>query len=118
MNETKDVIEIIAGKRIYFCETSEEQQIFSENNPGVETETFHIELLVPTADKYLNDPENKKQFTSKKPIEIKETVETPEKLDWLHQAHRLGIPTDGRTKEDIVAEIEASKQIPTTTSVN
>jgi hypothetical protein len=110
----KRVIQIIAGKEIYFCRTPEEQMIFSENNPGVETETFNIELLNSTAEKYLNDPENKKQFMKKEEMP---TTETPEELDWLHQAHRLGIPTDGRTKEDIVSEITASKQIPTTTSV-
>ena len=51
----KRVIQIIAGKKIYFCRTSEEEMIFSENNPGVETETFHIELLNSTAEKYLNE---------------------------------------------------------------
>ena len=54
----------VAGKS-YFCETSEEQEIFKTNNPGVETESFDIEMLISTADKYLNDPENRKQFTRK-----------------------------------------------------
>jgi hypothetical protein len=121
------------GRKPYFCQTKEQELIFKENNPGVRevdsnkvviaasgvrTESFSIQLLKSTAIKYLNDPRNVKQFTKKEPIEIKETVDTPEKLDWLHQAHRLGIPTDGRTKEDIVSEIAASKQIPTTTSVS
>jgi hypothetical protein len=111
----RKVTQIIVGKKSYFCTTPEEERIFAENNPDVKTETFKIELLISTAEKYLNDPENVKQFTKKEEIP---TTETPEKLDWLHQAHRLGIPTDGRTKEDIVSEIEASKQIPTTTSVS
>lgn len=52
--------------RAYFCKTKEEECIFSENNPGVETETFSIELLTSTARKYLDDPENKRQFTRQK----------------------------------------------------
>lgn len=99
----------------YFCQTKEQEQTFKENNPGVRTEMFEIQLLKSTAIKYLNNPENIKQFTKK---EEQILSEVPEKLDWLHQAHRLGIPTDGRTKEDILAEIESSKQIPATTSVS
>ena len=112
------------GRKPYFCQTKEQELIFKENNPGVRTEdsnsgvrmeSFSIQLLKSTAIKYLDDPRNVEQFTKK---EEQVSSETPEKLDWLHQAHRLGIPTDGRTKEDIVAEIAASKQIPTTTSVS
>ncbi len=55
---------VVPGKK-YFCITPEEQQVFSENNPGVETETFKVELPVFIANRYLNDPENKKQFTVK-----------------------------------------------------
>ncbi len=50
----------------YFCKTKEEECIFSENNLGVEIETFSIELLASTARKYLDNPENKKQFTKQK----------------------------------------------------
>lgn len=114
------------GRKPYFCQTKEQELIFLENNPGVRTkesnsgvrtESFSIQLLKSTAIKYMNDPRNVKQFTKK---EGQVLSEMPEKLDWLHQAHRLGIPTDGRTKEDIVAEIAlaVSKQIPTTTSVS
>lgn len=59
------VIQINMGKKSYFCKTAEEQQIFAENNPGVKTESFNIELQEVTAEKHLNDPENKKQFTKK-----------------------------------------------------
>ena len=111
--------EIIAYRKnkvgeAYFCQTKEQEQTFKENNPGVRTEMFEIQLLKSTAIKYLNNPENKKQFTKK---EEQILSGTPEKLDWLHQAHRLGIPTDGRTKEDIMAEI-ATSQIAATTSVS
>ena len=61
----KKVIQINAKGKTYFCTTSQEQQIFTENNPGVETETFNIELPPTVADRYLNNPENKKQFTKK-----------------------------------------------------
>jgi len=57
--------EIIERGRTYFCSTPQEQHIFTENNPGVETESFTVELPVISADKYLNDPENKKQFTER-----------------------------------------------------
>ena len=45
-----------------FCQTKEQERIFTERNPGVRTETFEIQLLKSTAIKYLNDPENMKQF--------------------------------------------------------
>lgn len=59
---TTRVIQINAEGKRYFCSTPEEQQIFTENNPDVKTESFNLELPISTADKYLNDPENKKQF--------------------------------------------------------
>jgi len=49
----------------YFCQTKEQETIFSRNNPGVRTETFEIQLLKSTAIKCLNDPENMKQFVRK-----------------------------------------------------
>lgn len=58
----KKVIQINADGKRFFCTTPQEQQIFIENNPGVRMETFNIELLEYTANEYLNDPENKKQF--------------------------------------------------------
>ena len=61
----KKVIQINARGKTYFCATNQEQQIFTQNNPGVETETFNIELTSDVADRYLNDPENKKQFTKR-----------------------------------------------------
>lgn len=66
----RKVIQINAKGKKYFCMTSSQERIFAENNPGVETESFHLELLESIAEKYLNDPENKKQFTEK----AKETV--------------------------------------------
>lgn len=118
----KKVTQIIVGKKIYFCRTSEEEQIFSEKHPGVETETFHIELLNSTADKYLNDPENRKQFT--RPVEVTEEpaeavsmasptfVEKPVESTWRQKAKELGIPVHKeppgsgmRKKEDVLADI-------------
>ena len=57
--------QIVKAGKTYFCETKEQELIFKENNPGVETESFNIELLKSTADKYLSDPQNRKQFTRK-----------------------------------------------------
>lgn len=65
VDEVKKVIQINAKGKTYFCTTSQEQYIFSQNNPGVETETFNIELPVSLANEYLNKPENKEQFTKK-----------------------------------------------------
>lgn len=59
------VKQINAGGKRYFCKTIQEQQIFAENNPGVKTESFDIELQSETAKGYLEDPENIKQFTKK-----------------------------------------------------
>jgi hypothetical protein len=58
-----DVIQINAKGRKYFCTTRQEQEAFAANNPNVEMEIFNIELSAAAAKKYLNDPENKKQFT-------------------------------------------------------
>lgn len=64
-NLTKKFIQINANHKTYLCSTAREQQIFSENNPGVEMESFNIELTAEQADRYLKDPENKKQFIKK-----------------------------------------------------
>lgn len=60
------------GKTLYvenprkpcFCQTAEQEAIFSENHPSPKTrvETFTIQLLKSTAIKFLDDPENMKQF--------------------------------------------------------
>lgn len=65
-NLMKKYIQINANHKTYLCSTAREQQIFSENNPGVETESFNIELTAEQAERYLNDPENKKQFIKRK----------------------------------------------------
>jgi len=53
------------GRKPCFCQTKEQELIFMENNPDVRIETFSIQLLKSTAKKYLNDPENMKQFVRK-----------------------------------------------------
>ena len=50
------------GRKPYFCQTKEQELIFKENNPDVRIESFNVQLLKSTAIKYLNDPENMKQF--------------------------------------------------------
>ncbi len=45
-----------------FCQTPEDEAIYKANNPDARIETFGIQLLKSTAIKYLNSPENMKQF--------------------------------------------------------
>ena len=61
-----NILYVEAPRKPYFCQTKEQETIFSENNPGVRTETFEIQLLKSTAIRYLNDPENMKQFKENK----------------------------------------------------
>lgn len=53
------------GRQPCFCQNREDVSIYAQNNPGVRTETFTIQVLKSTAIKYLNDPENMKQFGRK-----------------------------------------------------
>lgn len=100
----------------YFCQTREQEQAFKENNPGIRTEMFEIQLLKSTAIKYLNDPENIKQFTRpvEEPVETKPIVSPsfPE-LDWRHQARQLGIPMYRRTKVEVLADIASQTTVST-----
>ena len=59
------ITQVNAHGKEYFCIDAQEEIIFMENHPGAKTETFKIELPASVADKYLNDPENKKHFTRK-----------------------------------------------------
>lgn len=58
----KKIIQINANGKKYFCSTAQEQQIFTENNPGVRTETFNLEMPTAIANGRLNAPGNKEQF--------------------------------------------------------
>ncbi len=51
-------------RKPYFCQTSEEERIFSKNNsdPKIRIETFTIQLLKSTAIDFINDPDNMEQF--------------------------------------------------------
>lgn len=55
---------VTPGKK-YYCMTGREKQIFKDNHPDEEIEAFNIELPGYLADKYLNEPENKRQFARK-----------------------------------------------------
>ncbi len=46
----------------YFCQDPEDSLTFSENNPDTRTETFTVQVRKSTAIKYLDAPENMKQF--------------------------------------------------------
>ena len=53
-------VEISRGP--YFCQDPEDALVFSENNPDTRTETFTVQIRKSTAIKYLDAPENMKQF--------------------------------------------------------
>jgi len=112
----------------YFCQRSEQEKIFRENNPGVREEdskgviiaasgvrieSFTIQLLESTAREKIDNPENVKQFTRKEPADLEGTT-TSKEPTWQEQANRLGISTDGRTRKDVMAEIDKA----TTASTN
>ena len=61
----KKFTQINANRKTYLCSTERQRQIFTENNPGVETEVREVELTDEQAAPYLSDPENIKQFTEK-----------------------------------------------------
>ena len=138
-NELGSKIVIVEnGRPPYFCQTKEQELIFLENNPGVRTkefnsgvrtESFSIQLLKSTAIKYMNDPRNVKEFTSRKPETAEaevvtsptQTLEEPEQT-WRQQAKQLGIPLNketggSRKKEDVLTDLVA-KLTQTTTSTS
>lgn len=110
------------GRKPYFCQTKEQELIFMENNPGVRTESFSIQLLKSTAIRYLNDHGNIEQFTRKEPVEaVSQTPDVPEQT-WRRQAKLFGIPLNketggSRKKEDVLVDIVA-KLTQTTTSIS
>ncbi len=53
-------VEISRGP--YFCQDPEDPLTFAENNPDTRTETFTVQVRKSTAIKYLDSPENMKQF--------------------------------------------------------
>jgi len=60
-----NILYVEVPRKPCFCQTKEQEAVFAENNPDVRTETFEIQLLKSTAIKYLDDPENMKQFEKK-----------------------------------------------------
>ncbi len=56
-------VEISRGP--YFCQDPEDALTFAENNPDTRTETFTVQIRKSTAVKYLDSPENMKQFERK-----------------------------------------------------
>lgn len=65
---SRKVTQINMGGKKFICVTAEEESIFAQNNPGVEVETYHIELPEHVIQGYLDDPENMKQFTRKEKV--------------------------------------------------
>ncbi len=56
-------VEISRGP--YFCQDPEDALVFAENNPDTRTETFTVQVRKSTAVKYLDAPQNMKQFEKK-----------------------------------------------------
>ncbi len=54
-----------ASRGPYFCQDPEDALIFAENNPTTRTETFTVQVRKSTAVRYLDAPENMKQFKKK-----------------------------------------------------
>ena len=67
---SRKVTQINMGGKTYICETAAEEVIFRENNPGAAIETYHLELPKHIIEGYLNEPENKKQFTKKEKVNV------------------------------------------------
>ena len=61
-NEDGKMVDVEKGRRPYFYQDSEDFHIFKKKNPKARIETFGIQLLKSIAEKYINDPENMKQF--------------------------------------------------------
>ena len=57
-----NILYVEISRKPCFCQTSEDEAIYKANNPDARIETFGIQLLKSSAIKYLNDPENMKQF--------------------------------------------------------
>lgn len=64
-NDVGKVTDIERPHKPCFCQTAEQETVFAENNSTARIETFTIQLLKSTAIKFLNDPENMKQFEKK-----------------------------------------------------
>ena len=57
-----DTLYVENGREPYFCQSPEDIYVFQENNPGVRTETFTVDVLKSTAQKYMDSPRNMKAF--------------------------------------------------------
>jgi hypothetical protein len=64
-NEDGKEIIVEKSRGPFFCQDSEDAVVFAENNPNARTESFTIQLMKSTAIRYLNDPENMRQFVRK-----------------------------------------------------
>ncbi len=53
------------GRTPCYCQDPEDATIYSENNPKARTETFTIQLRKSTAIKYIDAPDNMRQFERK-----------------------------------------------------
>lgn len=60
-----NILYVENGRAPYFCQDPEDALIFAENNPGVRTETFTVQVRKSTAIEYLDSPRNMEQFKKK-----------------------------------------------------
>ena len=56
-------VEVSSGP--FFCQDTEQQMDFEENNPDIRTENFTVQVRKRTAIKYIDAPDNMKQFERK-----------------------------------------------------
>ena len=64
-NDVGKVTNVEKSRKKCFCQSPEDEAIYKANNSDARIETFGIQLLKSIAIKYLNDPENVKQFIAK-----------------------------------------------------
>jgi len=62
----EEILEKRHGK--YFCQDTEDVNVFKANNPGLRIETFSIQLQKSTAIRYIDSPENMEQFKGRKDL--------------------------------------------------
>ena len=61
-NDVGKVTDIERPHKPCFCQLPEQEIVFMENHPKARIETFTIQLAKKTAIKFIDDPENMKQF--------------------------------------------------------
>ena len=108
-DKDRNILYVEISRGPYFCQDPEDALIFAENNPTTRTETFTVQVRKSTAIKYLDAPQNMKQFEKQEDNVQSEPIDNtqsePIELDWRKLAKELGIKMYQRKKEDVLADI-------------